>query len=168
MKFEIIEIEELSGPGAKIYSVIIDESGEDLFGMFVEQNKQNHLDEVRDIVKRLRVIGYKEGARHEYFKHNEGKPGDGVCALFDMPGKNLRLYCIRYGCVAVLLGGGGFKPKSVRSYQQVPALNEQVEVIKRISQMIMNAQKEGDLKIDANGELIGRMIFNDEENEENE
>lgn len=58
------------------------------------------------MVQRLKIIGTKTGAREQFFKLHEGNPGDGVCALFDLPDKNLRLYCIRYNTQIIILGGG--------------------------------------------------------------
>jgi hypothetical protein len=64
------------------------------------------------------------GARATFFKEFEGSPGDGVCALYDMPGKQLRLYCIKFGMTAIILGGGGPKGKEVRSWQDDPVLKK--------------------------------------------
>ncbi len=40
--------------------------------------------------------------------------------------------------------------------------------MKYVSQEIMKAQREKDIKLTANGELVGNLIFNDEENEDDE
>ncbi len=40
--------------------------------------------------------------------------------------------------------------------------------MKYVSQEIMKAQSEKDIKLTANGELVGKLIFNDEENEDEE
>lgn len=166
MKFEIVELDELSGPAAKIYSVVLEGEDGTLFDNFLQQHSKMHPSEVRDIVDRLRAIGKTTGAREHYFKINEGKPGDGVCALYDIPNKNLRLYCIRFGCVAIVLGGGG--EKNVRAYQEDPNLNRQAEIMKYISQEIMKSEREEEIKLSANGKLTGKLIFNDEENEDDE
>lgn len=166
MKFEIVEVDELSGPAAKIYSVVLEGEDGTLFDNFLQQYSETHPSEVVEIVDRLRVIGKREGARERYFKLNEGKPGDGVCALYDIPGRKLRLYCIRFGCVAIVLGSGG--AKNVRAYQKDTILNRQAEIMKYVSQEIMKAQREKDIKLTANGELVGNLIFNDEENEDDE
>lgn len=168
MKFEIVEVDELSGPAAKIYSVVLDGEDGTLFDNFLQQYSKTHYSEVTEIVDRLRVMGKREGARWEHFKHNEGKPGDLVCALYDIPGSKLRLYCIRFGCDAIVLGGGGEKKKDIRAYQEDPILNRQAEIMKYVSQEIMKAQREKDIKLTANGELVGNLIFNDEENEDDE
>ena len=160
MKSEIVELKELSGSAAKIYSVVLEGKDGTLFDDFLQQYTKVHPSEVRDIVDSLRAIGKTTGAREQYFKINEGRPGDGVCALYDRPSKKLRLYCIRFGCVAVVLGGGG--PKKVRTYQEDPVLSRQVEIMKSVS------QSEKDIKLTDNGELVGKMVFNEEENEDDE
>lgn len=166
MKFEIVELTELSGPQAKIYSVVLDGEDGTLFDNFLQQYVRTHCLEVKDILARLRTMGKKTGARESYFKLHEGIPGDGVSALYDIPGKKLRLYCIRYGNIAIILGGGGVK--NVRSHQDDPILSQQVEIMKYVSQEIMKAEREKDIKLTANGEFVGKLIFNDEENEDDE
>lgn len=92
MTYEIIELEELSGNLATIYSVIIEDEEYTLFDSFVEENSADYPDEVKFIVNRLYSIGHSTGAREQFFKLNEGKPGDGVCALYDEEDSNLRQY----------------------------------------------------------------------------
>ena len=67
-----------------------------------------------NFLERIRTINEKTGARESFFKPNEGKPGDLVCALFDIPNSNLRLYCIRFGNSLIILGGGGEKKKTIK------------------------------------------------------
>ncbi|UVR14472.1 hypothetical protein [Parabacteroides distasonis] len=69
----------------------------------------------------------KTGAAEHFFKLNEGKPGDGVCALFDSPDKKLRIYCIRFANVAIVVGGGGYKPKNIRAYQESSSLKKKLK-----------------------------------------
>jgi len=98
------------------------------------------------------------GAREQFFKLHEGKPGDLVCAIYDVPDSKLRLYCIRYGMDLVVLGGGGEKPKDIRAYQEDENLNQQAEIIKTISDAIYEKQRDGDIRFtnlgkDFEGEL---------------
>ena len=80
MNYEIVELEEFSGSQAIIYSVIMEEDDITLFDHFVNENIENYRKEIKFIVNRLQEIGHTTGAREKFFKHNEGKPGDGVCA----------------------------------------------------------------------------------------
>jgi len=117
MKCKIIKLDQLSGNKTSVYSVYIDDAKKTLFERFLEENLISFKSELIDIVKRLKTIGNKTGAREIYFKLNEGIPGDGVCALYDEAESRLRLYCIRYGSSMIIIGGGGEKPKDIRAFQ---------------------------------------------------
>jgi hypothetical protein len=91
MKCELVKLDNLSNDETSIYSLFIEEDNKTLFDMFIEENIINHKAEVDDIIKRLHSIG-RIGARIDFFKVNEGVPGDGVCALYDHPSSYLRLY----------------------------------------------------------------------------
>lgn len=164
MNFEVVKLSDFSGEKATIYSVIVEDEDATLFDHFIEENENQYPDETLDIVKRLSAIGHATGARIDYFKDKEGIPGDGVCALYDNPDSNLRLYCIRYGNCAVILGGGGPKPKSIRTLQDDPKLKEENYRIRDVSQLIMNALKEKDIRWSSDGmELIGDLKFTQNE-----
>ena len=107
-------------------------------------------------------MGHYEGAKEIYFKHVEGNLGDGICALYDSPDRKLRLYCIRYGSTAILLGGGGFK--NVRALQDDPKLKYENYLLRNISKTITNALIEGDLAWSNDGRLlIGKLILDEDE-----
>ncbi len=158
MKCELIKIDELSGNKASIYSVIIDEDDVSLFEEFIDENIDSHLSEINNITQRLKTIGTKTGAREQFFKINEGIPGDGVCALYDDPKKKLRLYCIRYGTMIIVLGGGGPKPKDIRALQENEKLTEENYLLRAISQKITEKITDKDIRLstytnDFEGEL---------------
>lgn len=161
MNYEIVELEDYSGEKTTIYSVIIDDEVDTLYDFFINENIDKNDDEVRDIDQRLQVIGTLQGAREQYFKHNEGKYGDGVCALYDEPDRQLRLYCIRYGNLAIIVGGGG--PKNVRAWQDDKKLTEQVGIMMRVSKDILRRLNNGDIEWSDDGRfLIGNLKFNDD------
>lgn len=122
MEFEIIKIKQLSGKKAQIYSVILGQEDQSVFEQFLQNNYSEYPTEIEDIVSKLKIMATKTGAAEHFFKLNEGKPGDGVCALFDSPDKKLRIYCIRFANVAIVVGGGGYKPKNIRAYQESSSL----------------------------------------------
>ena len=125
MKYKIVKLEKLSGKMASIYSLVMNDEKSTLFDNFLKENMISFKDETFDIFKRLNSIGKELGARDIFFKDFEGKPGDGVCALFDVPNSNLRLYCIKYGTQIVILGSGGFKSKSTRALQETKKLEDE-------------------------------------------
>ena len=115
---------------------------------------------IKNILERLKAINSFTGAREKYFKFNEGNPGDGICALFDIPDSNLRLYCIRYGNSLIILGGGGEKPKSVKAFQEVEKLREENYLLREISAQIANLIKEKEITFSEDGtEITGELEF---------
>ncbi|HUC82354.1 MAG TPA: hypothetical protein VMR70_15720 [Flavisolibacter sp.] len=165
MNYEIVELEEFSGNKATIYSVIMEEDEVTLFDHFVTENMAEYKTELKSIAGRLQQIGRTTGARANFFKLDEGKPGDGVCALYDDPDSKLRLYCIRYGNVAIILGGGGPKPPGVRAWQEDEKLTLEAETIMEVSKDIMRRLHSGELEWSKDGSqlLENPTIADDEE-----
>lgn len=128
MNYEIVELTELSCLKATVYSVIKEGDRFTLFDHFIKEPVEKYREEVKFIISRLYEIGNRTGAREQFFKFNEGKPGDGVCALYDEPDKDLRLYCIRYGKVAILLGSGGPKSREIVAWQEDKKLTQEATV----------------------------------------
>jgi hypothetical protein len=131
------------------------------FDSFLFENKNVFLSELKDIISRLKSIGNTNGAREQFFKINEGIPGDGVCALYDSPDKKLRLYCIRYGTLIVIVGGGGLK--EVQKLQQNDKLKDENYFLRELSLKITERLKDGEIwftndKMD----FEGNLEFNDE------
>lgn len=165
MKYRIVKLEKLSGKSASIYSVLINDEERTLFDNFLKENIILFKDETKDIFKRLNSIGKEVGARDYFFKDFEGIPGDGICALFDKPNSNLRLYCIKYGTQIVILGSGGFKSKSTRTLQQTKKLEEENYLLRKISSQITQRIKDKEIRFTESGhDFIGDLNFNDDEN----
>lgn len=162
MKFEIVKIKQLSGKKAQIYSVIVGQDKKSVFEQFLQSNYSEYSTEIEDIVSKLKVMSTKTGAAEFFFKPNEGKPGDGVCALFDSPNKKLRIYCIRFGSVAIVIGGGGNKPKTIKAYQESPVLKKEAEMMVQISKIISEAIKNKDIQLDDNGFFLGNLKLEEE------
>ncbi len=162
MKYEILKIPRLSGDRASIYTILVVEDNETLLDKFVKENSTDFPDEIKDILQRMRAIGYKTGARESFFKLNEGKGGDGVSALFDIPDSKLRLYCIRNGNVNIIVGGGGEKPKEIRTLQESPKLTDESYFLRAVSQLIYGRIREKDIRYSKNGmDLEGDLTFED-------
>ncbi|MBD2757121.1 hypothetical protein [Spirosoma validum] len=162
MNFELIKNDSLSGQKAVIYSVRIEDEIETLLEKFVAENVTDYRDQVRELLLRLQQIGHNTGARETFFKPNEGKPGDGIEALYDAENKKLRLYCIRNGRVAVIVGGGG--PKTTRTWQEDPKLKVANELLQLISKTIIQALSAGDLRWSADGLTLEGELTLDTDN----
>ena len=144
MKCKLVKILDLCGKAASIYSVILDGEIQTLFEKFLQENKTSYISELNNILIRLQTIGHKTGAREVFFKIHEGSLGDGVSALYDEPGKMLRLYCIRYGTQIVILGGGG--PKTVKELQEDNKLLKENQFLRRLSVQITSHLRESTIK----------------------
>lgn len=158
MEFELLKIKGLSGKKASFYTVVPKGAEKSLFDLFLEENSITFKSEILDILKRIKTIANNTGAREGFFKTKEGKPGDGICALYDQPGSNLRLYCIRFGYEIIILGGGGPKPKSISALQENEKLTSENYQLREVAQKIMKAIKEKDIRfsedlIDFEGDL---------------
>ncbi len=162
MKYKIVQLSQFNGNKAGIYSVYLSDEQKTLFECFLRENIITFKSEIIDINKRINAINKKTGARDIFFKLDEGIPGDGVCALYDDPAHNLRLYCIRYGNSLVILGGGGYKPKTIRKLQDDPKLKEENYFLREISSLITERIKSGEIRFSEDGtELIGNLEFDE-------
>lgn len=158
-----MELAEITGNEATIYSVIINNESKTLFEKFIEENVILYKDEILFLLDRLETIGHETGAREYFFKFKEGKPGDGVVALYDEPDSNLRLYCVRNGSQIVILGGGGYKPKSIRTWQESEKLTSENNLLQKISNEITSRIKDKSIIYTPDGQkLEGELEFEDE------
>lgn len=158
MTFSLKRIDKLSGRKATVYSVQLDD-GTDLFDQFLNENSAEYENDVKNILQRIRSISRKAGAQEHFFKTKEGNPGDGVCALYDTPEKQLRLYCIRMGNTVIILGGGGPKAKEIRALQEDPKLKHENYLLRDISKELTDKMKNGEIRFsDDELELLGDII----------
>lgn len=155
MIFEIVDLSDLSGTMAKIYSVIIMDGkvidDESLYDSFTDTYMNDYPDEVQDIYDALKTMGSHTGLRSNRIIPFEGVDlGDGIVALCNRPNKILRTYSIMYGETVAIVGGGGPKPGggALRDY---PPLDEAQKLIKRIKRILNLAQAAGDLSITSRG-----------------
>lgn len=80
MNFDIKEMVDLSGKKAHIYSVILEGEDKTLLEEFFDSNSL-YEDELEEILYKIISLGKDTGCRRQFFKMNEGKPGDGVARL---------------------------------------------------------------------------------------
>lgn len=159
MKIRLVKLAQLSGSMASIYGIWFEERQKTSLDIFLEENKNMFISELNDIILRLKTMGNKTGAREHFFKIDEGNPGDGVCALYDDPNKKLRLYCIRYGTLILVIGGGG--PKHVGKLQQDPKLKSENYLLRDLSAMITERIKTKEIKYTKNQmDFTGNLEFN--------
>ncbi len=159
MKYEIVELEEFSGSNASVYSIIVGGRSQTLFDDFVDEYDKDYETEVTKLSIRLQEIGRK-GVREHYVKLNEGIPGDGVCALYDEPDHQLRLYAIRYGASAIVIGGGGYKSADTRAWQDNLKLKKHAELMIAISKELTKKITAKEIQFSGNGKILeGELYF---------
>jgi hypothetical protein len=164
MKFKLVKLGHLSGNKASIYTVFFDDLQITSLEIFINENNNVFLSELNDIFSRLKIIGTKVGVREQYFRLNEGIPGDGVCALFDKPNRALRLYCIRYGSLILIVGGGGLK--NVQRLQQNKKLKDENEFLQNLSARITDRIRNNEIWFsEDNMDFEGDLTFNDQDDE---
>jgi len=78
--------------------------------------------------------------------------------LYDTPEKKLRLYCLRYGALIIIVGGGG--PKNVRKLQQNEKLKSENFLLRELSAQITERIKEKEMEFSKNKmEFTGNLEF---------
>jgi hypothetical protein len=164
MKYKLVKHHKLSGNKASIYSVVQGNETESFLEKFVNENQISFIDEIKNILMRLKAIGHTTGARENFFKIFEGRLGDGVCALYDEPGSKLRLYCIRYGTQLVVVGNGGPKSKRISAFQENEKLTEENYFLRWLSVEITNRIKEKEITFTNDHlDFSGNLEFQDDE-----
>lgn len=136
MKFDIINIDEFSGQKAQIYSIMYEGDDMTLMDHFFEDNGEEHQEDLEEMASKLHVMGNDTGCRAQFFKQNEGAPGDGVVALRY---NQMRLYCLRYDNTCIFIGSGGYKPPDIKAYQEDPYLDSKAQEMKKIAACINKA-----------------------------
>ncbi len=149
MKFTIENIEEFSGEMAQIYSVMFEGDDMTLMDHFFEENAQ-YPEELKEIAKKLESMGKYTGCRIQFFKENEGAPGDGVVAFRY---KRMRLYCLRIDSACIIIGDGGYKPPEISAYQEDELLNSKAQQMRKLAECINKAIIEKDLKVEKDGTI---------------
>lgn len=134
-----------------VYTLLIDDEENTAFKNFVLENQDLFKSEIQDIVGRLRTMAFKTGMQEYFFKLKEGKPGDGVCALYDHKNSMLRLYCIRYASQLIIVGGGGHKPKTIRAFQESKKLQHENYLLRELSALITEKMRDREINLSDNG-----------------
>ena len=148
MKFNLVKLTSLSGKRATIYSVIIDDDEQTLFDIFLDENEQKYPEEVDKLYDQLEIIACKTGVSNRFLSKPEGKPGQDIWALYDDPESNLRLYFMRFGSIAIILGGGGYKPKDISALQDDPKLKKENYILREVSDRVTARIKSKELRWD--------------------
>ena len=153
MRSKLKLLETYSGEIASLYTVMVDGPNGTIttkLDQFYEKYRGKYPTDLMNIVRRLKSLGNTTGCTENFFKLDEGlDPDDLVCALYDIPDINLRLYCIRLSEQITILGDGG--PKTTRTWQEDKNLEREVNEMMNVSKIIRTKMKSGDLRISTDG-----------------
>ena len=164
MRFRIVKLKDFSDDRASIYSVILNDDNETLFDYFMLEYHDSFKSELLDIISRIRTIGSKTGAREHFFKPNEGKPGDGVCALYYSPTWGYSCNVLHMCLWILILGGGGEKLKNIRRLQDNEKLKEENYLLREISKAIYEKTRNGEIRLSKDdNDFIGNLEFDTDE-----
>lgn len=112
---------------ANLYVVHFADESVDEFTKFLNSARVKNNRHFGELTEKLRLILTSRGCRDKYFKNISSR--DDCLVEIRAGGKNgLRLFCIRYSPLFIVVGGGGVK--NTRTYNEDPVLNSQVERLK--------------------------------------
>jgi hypothetical protein len=146
---KLVRLSDYSGNKCSIYT-ILEDNGVPKFQTFLEELGDSYFEKLVNVVGRLKSMGNSTGAVETFIKLDEGlDPNDMVCALYDEPEREIRLYCIRISERIMIIGGGG--PKNVRAWQHDAKLTREVKYMMTISEIVRTKMRNGDIKISTDG-----------------
>jgi hypothetical protein len=147
--FEIVEL--LKGEKAGFYSVKF--SGEDKSEAekFFERLESEDAEKLENLYSKIEYQAEVRGCLDSLLFYER----DGT--IYKFKEGDWRLYCIRFGKVAVILGGGDIK--TVKKTQDSGSLENHVNTLQAINKVVNDRIRENDLTITENG-LQGNLNFN--------
>lgn len=124
---------------------------EEFFEKYID-SENDKIDIIFSNIERMTKRGIFEG----FFNDKESKIDDNISCIRV---GDLRLYCLRYGKVAVILGGGDYK--HVRSYQDSDELYDHVKLLQMACKQIDERIEDKEIKITENS-IEGNLKFKKE------
>jgi len=153
--FEIVEfIKHKSNHKSSFYAIKLDSETKSEADAFFDKFENTKKEEIEILSGKIDYMVTKRGCLESFFELKESKIDDNICCL--KAGK-LRLYCLRYSKVAVILGGGDFK--DVNTYQESEDLNKHVKLLQVIYALIDERIKDKEIIITENS-ITGKLKFN--------
>jgi hypothetical protein len=159
VKSKLIYLTSLSGRKASVYTIVSEDTCTSLFDKFIIECKNEFPNELMNILSRLKRVGNNFSALESWFKLDEGLHwNDHICAFYDVPDRNLRLFCIRLSEKIIILGNGG--PKNVRAWQDDSRLSREVHEMMLYSKIIHTQLENKHLKLSGNRlKLEGNLLL---------
>lgn len=150
---EIVLVEQ--GDGGTLYSLRFDGEKKTELEKFLQSELLRKEKGFNEIVQRLSSMTDSFGFREQFFEMNEGLRTDSVVAL---KSGRIRLYCLRWSSILVIVGSGGIK--TAQTYQKDIALKNIVPELQELDKLISRRQRTGEIEIDHDtGEMSGNLTF---------
>jgi hypothetical protein len=151
--FKLVLVE--SGDAGALYSIQFEGERNTEFEKFLEKQQLKDSKEVAEIGSILNEMTIKHGFLKDYFKEKEGKKKDSLVAL--RRGR-VRLYCLRWSDVLLIVGNGGVK--KTPTYQDDQELNHSVEILQDIDELVLRRVRNREIRLNRDtGELEGFLEF---------
>ena len=156
LEFEIVEfIPHKPDDKSSFYAIkLLDKpfsEAEEFFEKYIDV-ENGKIDIIYSNIERMTKRGIFEG----FFNDKESKIEDNISCIRV---GDIRLYCLRYGKVAVVLGGGDYK--HVRSYQDSDELYDHVKLLQKACKQIDKRIEDKEIKI-TNNSIEGNLNFKKE------
>lgn len=153
MKFKIIPL--YSGKRAKTYTIHI--AGDELnsYYKFVFALQNNYSLEILSLDEKIRNMCQHHGLDDNFFKRESPLSHN----VFRVTGTgNVRLYCIKFSKVAIIVSGGGIKKAGTIKLAENPNLLSEVKFLQQIEDQINSRIDSGEIQI-TNDEITGNLEF---------
>lgn len=148
------------GKRAKVYTIQFQANELNAYEQFVLDNMLVVPDAVRTLDKQLRQISTKYGIIDDQFKR-ESPQSHQVYRIEDTEDW-LRIFCIKYSRVAIVLGGGGLKDELKVKLDENPELLKVRDILMQIEDQIHEKVISKEIKITDNG-FEGDLVFKSED-----
>jgi len=157
VKFSIIPLK--SGNKAKIYTIQFEDQSISEYYRFVDDHKSEYPEIVNELDVRLTYMVRNYGIPDHFFKRESPKPYN----VFRIENtEDLRIYCIKFSNVAIVLGNGGIKLPDTIKLNENPDLQKIRNLLMGIEDLITDRIKTGDVIIN-DKELKGNLTFDTED-----
>jgi len=147
-RFEIVEL--LKGEKAGFYSVKFNGEDKSEAEKFFEKLESEDEEKLENLYSKIEYQADVRGCLDSLLFYERDN------TIYKFKEGDWRLYCIRFGKVAVILGGGDIK--DVQKTQDSEVLEKHVKVLQDINRVVNDRIKENDITITENG-LEGNLYF---------
>ncbi|MBS1552100.1 MAG: hypothetical protein JST15_08545 [Bacteroidetes bacterium] len=153
LEFEIVEfIPHNPNDKSSFYSIKLLSKSKSEAEEFFEKFEDIEKRKIDTLFSNIENMAHRRGVIESLFKE-ESKIDDNI---FCLKSEDLRLYCLKYSKVAVILGGGDYK--HVKKYQESEELHNHVKILQLVCKQVDERIKNKEISITDNS-IEGNLIF---------